>query len=191
MRRFPILACIVSASSLLAAGYASAGAVSDIYRAGVFGLPWSADKNAIQAKYPGGKWDQDEAGHARYCAASRQNLLKLPAQYESKEMCFLIGKDGTLASATAVMDASLPALLAIVNRCRTTFGDYDAMVRDHEAIQSRYSGMLWTRDAPYLVRVYSENDADGRPVAVSYTVADQANLYMDGAAKVSNVIERK
>lgn len=191
MRRIPILACIVTSYALLAAGQASAGAVSSVYHSGAYGLPWSADRTAIQAKYPGGKWDEDEAGHARYCVASRQNLLKLPAQYESKQLCFLIGKDGTLASATAVMDASLPALLAIVNRCRTTFGDYDAMVRDHDAIQSRYSGMLWTRDAPYLVRVYSENDTDGRPVAVSYTVADQANLYMDGAAKVSNVIERK
>ena len=85
------------------------------------------------------------------------------------------------------MDPSLPSLLAIVNRCRTTFGDFDAVVRDQQAIQSRSTAMLWTRDAPYVVRVESDNDPDGRPLVVTYTVADEANLYTGGAAKVSNI----
>ncbi|HQR49329.1 MAG TPA: hypothetical protein PL152_08325 [Steroidobacteraceae bacterium] len=191
MRRFPILASVTVVASLLTAGAANAGAVSTIYRTGAYGLPWSADKGAIQAHFPGGKWDQDEKGHERYCVTSRQNLLKLPSQYDSRELCFLVGKDGTLASATAVLNPSLQSLLAIVNRCRTTFGDFDAVVRDPQAIQSRYSGQLWTRDAPYVVMVKSENDTDGAPVRVTYTVADEGNLFTDGAAKVSNVLERK
>jgi hypothetical protein len=47
--------------------------------------------------------------------------------------------------------------------------------------------MLWTKDRPYVVRVKSENDPDGRPLIVTYTVADEANLYTGGAAAVSNV----
>jgi len=187
MRRFPILACVTVVASLLCSAQASAGAVSTLYRGGVFGLPWNADKGVIQTKYPGGKWDQDVKGHDRYCTASRQTLLKLPPPHQSREMCFLIGTDGTLASATAVMDPSLPSLLAIVNRCRTTFGDFDSVVRDQQAIQSRSTAMLWTSDSPYVVRVESNNDPDGRPLVVTYTVADEANLYTGGASKVSNV----
>jgi hypothetical protein len=186
MRRLFILSCFTIVASLVCQGQANAGAVSDLYRGGVFGLPWNADKAAIQAKYPGGKWDQDDKGHDRYCAASQQVLLKLPPPHQSRELCFLIGTDGTLASATAVMAPSLVSLLAIVNRCRTTFGDFDSVVRDQQAIQSRSTGMLWTRDSPYVVRVESDNDADGRPLAVTYTVADQASLYTGGASKVSN-----
>ena len=87
-------------------------------------------RRAMQAKYPGGTWDKDEQGHKRYCAASRQPLLKLPAQHQTRELCFLIGADGTMASATARLDATLPALLAVVNRTRTMFGDFDAVRRD-------------------------------------------------------------
>lgn len=186
MRRILNLATLTGAASLLVAGIANAGAVSAQFGSGAFGLPWSAGKAAIEAKYPGGKWDTDEKGHPRYCAASRQSLLKLPAPHQSKQLCFLIGTDGTLASATAVMDASLPSLLAIVNRSRTTFGDFDAVVRDDNAIQSRSNAMLWTKDSPYVVMVKSANDGDGRPVLIEFTVADEANLHTAGAAKVDN-----
>jgi hypothetical protein len=187
MRRLPILALVTVAAFLSCPAQAGAGPVSDLYRGGVFGLPWNANKDAIQAKYPGGKWDKDDQGHDRYCATSRQTLLKLPAPHQSRQLCLLLGSDGTLASATAIMEPSLPSLLAIVNRCRTTFGDFDSVVRDQQAIQSRSTAMLWTRDNPYLVRVESDNDADGRPMAVSYTVAEEASLYTGGAAKVSNI----
>ena len=187
MRRFQILSLVTLAGSLLCATQANAGAVRDLYRGGAYGLPWNASKAAIQAKYPGGKWVQDDKGQEQYCASSKQTLLKLPAPHQSRELCFVIGSDGTLASATAVMDASLPSLLAIVNRCRTTFGDFDAVVRDQQAIQSRSTAMLWTKDNPYVVRVVSENDNDGRPLVVTYTVADEAGMYTGGAAKVTNV----
>jgi hypothetical protein len=191
MRRFQIISLVTIAGSLLCATQANAGAVRDLYRGGAFGLPWNADKQAILAKYPGGKWAQDDKGREQYCTTSRQTLLKLPPPHQSRELCFVIGSDGTLASATAVMDASLPALLAIVNRCRTTFGDFDSVVRDQQAIQSRSTAMLWTRDNPYVVRVASENDSDGRPMKVSYSVADEVGLYTGGAAKVSNVASLK
>lgn len=187
MRRFQIFASATLVGSLLFAAQAGAGAVSDLYRGGAYGLPWNASKSAIEAKYPGGKWVQDDKGQEQYCAESKQTLLKLPAPHHSRELCFVIGSDGTLASATAVMDASLPSLLAIVNRCRTTFGDFDSVVRDQQAIQSRSTAMLWTRENPYVVRIVSENDTDGRPLAVSYTVADEASMYTGGAAKVSNI----
>ncbi len=186
MRRFQILSLVAAAGSLLCATQASAGSVSSVYRDGAYGLPWNASKAAIQAKYPGGKWVQDDKGQEQYCASSKQTLLKLPAPHQSRELCFVMGSDGTLGSATAVLDASLPSLLAIVNRCRTTFGDFDAVVRDQNAIQSRSTAMLWTKDSPYVVRVVSENDANGRPMVVTYTVADEAAMYMNGAAKVSN-----
>jgi hypothetical protein len=152
----------------------------------VFGLPWSASKGTIEAKYPGGKWDTDDHGRARYCATSRQTLLKLPAPHQTRELCFVIGSDGTLGSATARMDASLPSLLAVVNRSRTIFGDFDAVRRDDNAIQSRSTAMLWTRDTPYVVQVASANDADGRPVEVTFTIADEQNMYTKGAAAVDN-----
>ena len=41
-----------------------------------FGLPWTAAKPAVESKYPGGAWDADDAGRARYCAKSRQTLLR-------------------------------------------------------------------------------------------------------------------
>lgn len=170
----------------LLASIATAGPVGDQYRGGAFGLPWNAGKGAIEGKYPGGKWDKDDRGLDRYCTASRQTLLKLPAQHQTRELCFLIGSDGTLASVTARMDASLPSLLAVVNRSRTVFGDFDAVRRDEAAIQSRSTAMLWTRDKPFVVQVASSNDADGSPQEVLFTVADEANLYADGAAQVSN-----
>jgi hypothetical protein len=43
------------------------------------------------------------------------------------------------------MNASLPSLLAVVNRSRTMFGDFDAVKRDEGAIQSRFTYMLWPR----------------------------------------------
>ncbi len=47
--------------------------------------------------------------------------------------------------------------------------------------------MLWTKDRQYVVRIVSENDTDGRPLMVSYTVADEPEMYTVGAAKVSNI----
>jgi len=187
MRQHQMLSFATLVGFLLFAAQASAGAVTDLYRSGAYGLPWNATKGAVQAKYPGGKWVQNDKGQEQYCAASKQTLLKLPAPHQSRELCFVMGSDGTLASATAVMDASLPSLLAIVNRCRTTFGDFDAVVRDQQAIQSRSTAMLWTKDKQYVVRIVSENDTDGRPLMVSYTVADEPGMYTDGAAKVSNI----
>ncbi len=172
--------------ALLFAGTAQAGAVSDQFRGGAFGLGWKAGKGSIQTKYPGGAWDKDETGTERYCAPSRQPLLGLPPQHQTRELCFLIGGDGTMASATARMDATLPALLAIVNRSRTRFGDFDAVKRDEGAIQSRFTYMMWTRDAPIVVMVGSTNDAEGRPNMVAFTVADEASLFTAGAEKVSN-----
>lgn len=186
MRRFAILAALTTVASVPVPGAASAGTVADMYRGGAFGLPWNAGKSAIQAKYPGGKWDADDKGHERYCVAARQTLLKLAAPNQTNELCFLIGKDNTLASATAVMNPSLASLLAVVNRCRTTFGDFDAMVRDEGAIQSRFNAQLWTKDAPYVVMVRSENDSDGAPTRVTFTIADEANLHTEGAKKVDN-----
>lgn len=186
MRRSSILAAFTLPVALLAGGLANAGSVTDLYRGGAFGLPWNAGKGAIEAKYPGGKWDDDGKGHARYCVASKQALLKLPPPHQTQELCMLIGTDNTLASVTAVMDPSLQSLLAVVNRCRTTFGDFDAVVRDEAAIQSRSNGMLWTADAPYVVRIESQNNEVGSPTRVTFTVADEANLYTEGAKKVSS-----
>ena len=186
MRRSMVSAVLAGGMAAMTAGAALAGAVGDQFRSGAFGLPWSAGKSAIEAKYPGGKWDADSDGRARYCAASRQTLLKLPAPHQTRELCFIMGSDGTLGSAIARMDASLPALLAVVNRSRTTFGDFDAVRRDENAIQSRSTAMLWTKDSPYVVQVASANDADGRPVEVTFTVADEQNVYTKGAAAVDN-----
>jgi len=165
---------------------AHAGTIADQFRDGAFGLPWSAGASAVQARYPNGTWSNDEQGHKRYCAASRQPLLKLPTQHQTRELCFLMGADGTLTSATARLDATLPALLAIVNRSRTMYGDFDAVRRDTAAIQSRYTYMLWTQDRPYVVQVGSTNDTDGRPSEVTFTVADDASLHTTGADAVSN-----
>lgn len=182
----PLVGFIRGMAALLFTGTALAGPVSEQFRGGAFGLPWHASKASIQARYPGGAWDRDESGTDRYCAPSRQPLLGLPAQHQTRELCFLIGDDGTMASATARLDPTLPALLAIVNRSRTRFGDFDAVKRDEDAIQSRYTYMMWTREAPIVVVVGSTNDADGRPSTVAFTVADEASLFTAGAEKVSN-----
>jgi hypothetical protein len=186
MRRLIVSAALLGGLAVMATDTVFAGPVRDQFGSGVFGLPWSANRAAIEAKYPGGTWDTDDQGRARYCAASRQTLLRLPPQHQTRELCFLIGTDGTLGSATARMDASLPSLLAVVNRARTIFGDFDMRRREEGTIISRWSAQLWTKDAPYVVQVWSSNDPDGRPVEVSFTVADEANLYTQGAAQVSN-----
>ena len=188
MRRnlFGVHAAAVLALSSFVAATACAGGVAEQFHSGAFGVPWNANKTEIQAKYPGGKWDKDEKGLDRYCASSRQTLLNLPAPNQMRELCFRIGTDGTMASATANMDATLPALLAVVNRSRTMFGDFDAVRRDEGAIQSRFTYMLWTRDAPIVAVVGSSNDADGRPNMVAFTVSDEASLFTVGAAMVSN-----
>ena len=186
MRRATVSAALLGGLATMVTGAASAGPVGDQFRAGAFGLAWNASKSAIEAKYPGGAWDEDEHGRARYCAKSQQSLLKLAQQYQTQELCFLIGSDGTLGSATARMDASLPALLAVVNRSRTMFGDFDAVRRDDAAIQSRSTAMLWTKESPYVVQVASTNDSDGRPTDVTFTVADEAAMHTLGAEKVSH-----
>ena len=185
MRR-PRIPFALAAFAALAGGSATAGAVVEQFRGGAFGLTWNSGRGAIEAKYPGGRWDQDEQGRQRYCAKSQQSLLKLPPQHKTRELCFLMGSDGTLASATARFEPTLPSLLAIVNRSRTIFGDFDSIKRDEGAVQSRYTYMMWTRDRPYLVQVGSANDADGRPNEVSFTVADDASLHAVGAGAVSN-----
>ena len=176
----------LAALAALAGGNATAGAVVDQFRSGAFGLAWNAGRGAIEAKYPGGRWDQDDQGRQRYCAKSQQSLLKLPPQYKTRELCFLLGSDGTLASATARFEATLPSLLAVVNRSRTVFGDFDSIKRDEGSIQSRYTYMMWTRERPYLVQVGSTNDANGRPNEVTFTVADDASLHTAGADAVSH-----
>lgn len=186
MRRTTVSAALLGGLAVMVTGTAAAGPVGDQFRSGAFGLPWNAGKAAIEAKYPGGKWAADDLGRTRYCAQSRQMLLKLAAQYQTQELCFLMGSDGTLGSATARMDASLPALLAVVNRSRTIFGDFDSVRRDDAAIQSRSTAMLWTKEAPYVVQVSSSNDADGRPVEVTFSVADEQAILTHGAERVSH-----
>lgn len=186
MRRLMLTTTLLSGLMLSTAGIAAAGPVRTQFGSGAFGLPWNASKSTIQAKYPGGSWDTDEKGRDRYCAASRQTLLKLPPPHQTKELCFVIGSDGTLGSATAKLEASLPTLLAVVNRSRTMFGDFDMRRREEGTIISKWSAQLWTRDAPYVVQVWSENDADGRPIEVSFTVADEADIHTEGAARVAN-----
>jgi hypothetical protein len=176
----------LAALAMLTVESAAAGAVVDQFKGGAFGLPWNAGRSAIEAKYSGGRWDQDDQGRQRYCAKTQQSLLKLPAQYKTRELCFLVGADGTLASATARFEPTLPSLLAVVNRSRTIFGDFDSIKRDEGSVQSRYTYMMWTRDRPYLVQVGSTNDADGRPNEVTFTVADDAALHTGGAGAVSH-----
>ena len=116
-------------------------------------------------------------------AASR---LAMPTALAPVTSCAM-GADGTLGSATAHMNASLPTLLAVVMRSKTYFGDFDAVQRDEDAIQSKSTNMLWTREKPLLVKVASTNDDDGKPVAVAFTVSDEAAVHAQGAAAVSNV----
>jgi hypothetical protein len=187
MNRSRFLPLITGFTLLACTGAAFAGNVANQFRGGAFGLPWSADKAAIQAKYPGGKWDIDElVGTDRYCAPSRQVLLKLPAQHQTKELCFLMGADKTMGAATARLEPSLPSLLAVVNRSRTMFGDFDAVKRDDGAIQSKYTFMLWLKDAPIIAVVSSANGDDGAPNLVAFSVADEASLFAKDADKVSN-----
>jgi len=186
MRPNRLVPLIAGLSFIAFAGSAIAGGVADQFRGGAFGLPWNAGKSAIEAKYPGGKWDKDEAGIDRYCAPSRQMLLKLPAQHQTKELCFLMGGDKTLGAATARLEPSLPSLLAVVNRSRTMFGDFDAVKRDEGAIQSKFTNMLWLKDAPIIVVVSSSNGDDGKPNMVAFTVADEASMFAKDADKVSN-----
>jgi hypothetical protein len=187
MTRSRFLPLITGFTLLACTGAAFAGNVANQFRGGAFGLPWSADKAAIQAKYPGGKWDKDELiGTDRYCAPSRQVLLKLPAQHQTKELCFLMGADKTMGAATARLEPSLPSLLAVVNRSRTMFGDFDAVKRDEGAIQSKYTFMLWLKDAPIIAVVSSANGDDGAPNLVAFSVADEASLFAKDADKVSN-----
>jgi hypothetical protein len=176
----------LAALAMLTVESAVAGAVVDQFRGGIFGLPWNAGRPAIEAKYPGGRWDQDDQGRPRYCAKTQQSLLKLPAQHKTREICFLVGADATLASVTARFEPTLPSLLAVVNRSRTMFGDFDSIKRDEGSLQSRYTFMMWTRDRPYLVQVGSINDVNGRPNEVTFTVADDAAIYTGGADSVSN-----
>ena len=129
MRGHRLAASLVAGLGLsIFAVVASAGTVNQMFRGGAFGLQWNANKSAIQAKYPGGKWDLDEHGADRYCAPSKQTLLQLPAQHQTRELCFSMGQDGTLGSVTANMNASLQSLLAVVNRSRTMFGDFKASI---------------------------------------------------------------
>ena len=185
MRR-KVSAALLFGISMSVATVAGAGSVANQFRSGAFGVPWNATKARVEAKYPGGQWDKTAANRDQYCVASKQTLLKLPAQHKTQRLCFVIGADGTLANATAHMNPSLQSLLAVVNRSRTTFGDFDAVTRDENSIQSRSTSMLWTKDAPYLVKVSSSNDADGSPEVVTFTVSDEAALHTGGAAQVSH-----
>ena len=186
MSRSRFLPLITGFTLLACTGTTFAGSVADQFRGGAFGLPWSASSAAIQGKYPGGKWDKNEAGIDRYCAPSRQVLLKLPTQHQTRELCFLIGGDKTMGAATAHLEPSLPSLLAVVNRSRTMFGDFDAVKRDEGAIQSKYTYMLWLKDAPIIAVVSSANGDDGKPNIVAFSVADEASLFAKDADKVSN-----
>ena len=38
------------------ASAAQAGAIVEQFRGGAFGLPWSASADAVQTRYPGGRW---------------------------------------------------------------------------------------------------------------------------------------
>ncbi len=175
---------------VLAAAPAGAGGVREQFGGGAFGLPWNSSRSAVEARYPGGKWARDEKGRDRYCVASTQTLLRLPAPHQTRELCFLLNSSSQFSGVTARLDASLPTLLAVVNRSRTTFGDFDAVRRDEGEILSHQTHMLWTRDAPYVVQVSSRNDDDGRPVEVTFTVSEEAALYAAGAAKVTNAPPR-
>jgi hypothetical protein len=66
------------------------------------------------------------------------------------------------------------------------FGDFDAVKRDDNAIQSKFTYMLWLKDAPIIAVVSSSNGPDGKPDMVAFSVADEASLFAKDADKVSN-----
>jgi hypothetical protein len=97
MSRHHFLALVLGCSFMASPAVAAAGGVADQFRSGAFGLSWNADKNAIEAKYPGGPGTRPRSASTEYCAPSRQVLLKLPTQHQTKELCFMMGSDKTSA----------------------------------------------------------------------------------------------
>ncbi|HVN42551.1 MAG TPA: hypothetical protein VMT50_07175 [Steroidobacteraceae bacterium] len=185
MIKHTVIALSTAFIALVAGPAASAGGVSEQFGGGAFGVPWNAPRGAVESHYPGGKWLKDEKGRDNYCVVSTQTLLHLPPPHQTRELCFLLNASSQVSGVMARMDASLPTLLAVVNRSRTTFGDFDAVRRDEGEIISHSTKMLWTRDAPYVVQVASRNDDNGSPVEVSFTVSEESS-FAAGAAKVSN-----
>ncbi len=99
-----------------------------------------------------------------------------------------MGSDGTLGSGHGTAsNASLPSLLAVVNRSRTMFGDFDAVQRDDSADPvDAPRPCCGLKDSPIIAVVSSANDDDGKPNVVAFTVADEASLFAKDADKVSN-----
>ena len=107
-------------------------------------------------------------------------------QNNDEAVMLITGGSRGIGAATARLEPSLPSLLAVVNRSRTMFGDFDAVKRDEGAIQSKYTFMLWLKDAPIIAVVSSANGDDGAPNLVAFSVADEASLFAKDADKVSN-----
>ena len=163
-----------------------AGAVVDQFRSGTFGLRLERRRRGDRSEVSGRPLGPGRQGRKRYCASDAAVAAQAAGAAQDARDLLPGGADGTLASATARFDPTLPSLLAVVNRSRTIFGDFDSIKRDEGSIQSRFTYMLWTRDRPYLVQVGSTNDADGRPSEVTFTVADDAALHTGGADSVSH-----
>ncbi len=177
----------IGALAILAVDSAVAGAVVDQFRGGAFGLAWNAGGAAIETRYPGGRWDQDDrrpkallrgdaavAAQAAGAAQDARDLLpggRRTARSRARPPASSPHCPRCSPSSTAAARFS-----AISTRSSATKG----------SVQSRFTYMLWTRDRPYLVQVGSTNDADGRPSEVTFTVADDAALHTGGADSVSH-----
>jgi hypothetical protein len=165
--------------SVLGATAAHAGAVSEHFSKGIFGVSWGDSRSALTGKYPAGTWKENT-----YCVDSKQTLMKLAAAYQTKKVCFSIGNDQTVDEIFAHFSPTLPSLLAVVNRSRTMFGDFDSIQRD-DAIQSRNTVMLWSKDRPLQLRISSKNDSDGRPESIVLSVHENASP-LAGVKAVNN-----
>lgn len=156
--------CSLLGLSVLGPLPAHAGAVSEHFSKGVFGISWGDSRSTLTGKYPAGAWQENT-----YCVDSKQTLMKLAAAYQTQKVCFSVGEDQTVDGIFAHFSPTLPSLLAVVNRARTMFGDFDSIQRD-DAIQSKNTVMLWSKDRPLQLRISSKNDSDGRPESIVLSI---------------------
>jgi hypothetical protein len=119
MNMKPSAVCVTF--GLLLASPSLAGQIADTFRDGIFGLPWGAPAQEIEAKLPGGKWTELPGGARFYTVRDGRKILDIERKPKN-ELTLGLSKDGRLQSVSITFPTDSDTIVGLRVRAEEEFG---------------------------------------------------------------------
>ena len=136
---------------------AGAGPVADLFRDGVFGLPWGASAAEIQSKMPGGKWKSYDQLKV-YSVADGRSVLGIE-RTPKQQIIFGLSTTGHLNDVSVEFPSSTQHFGNLLAKTTEVLGQpvggADAP-RPTTGLGAGYVQVLWPTDENITVKVISE-----------------------------------